>query len=117
MKLINEKRPHILDANTEKLLTEAQDALSTPSNVYGMFSNADLEFEDAIDKDGQAYPLTQGTFIKYLESDDRELRASAFRNVYIRCGITLGATLAGEVKKNVFNARTHHYRSAREKEL
>ena len=52
LKLINEKRPHILDANTEKLLTEAQDALSTPSNVYGMFSNADLEFEDAIDKDG-----------------------------------------------------------------
>ena len=38
LKLINEKRPHILDANTEKLLTEAQDALSTPSNVYGMFS-------------------------------------------------------------------------------
>ena len=63
LKLINEKRPHILDADTEKLLTEAQDALSTPSNVYGMFSNADLEFEDAIDKDGEAHPLTQGTFI------------------------------------------------------
>ncbi|SUL33820.1 Oligoendopeptidase F [Staphylococcus aureus] len=31
LKLINEKRPHILDAETEKLLTEAQDALSTPS--------------------------------------------------------------------------------------
>lgn len=82
MKLINEKRPHILDAETEKLLTEAQDALSTPSNVYGMFSNADLVFEDAIDKDGNAHPLTQGTFIKYLESDDRKLRESAFRNVY-----------------------------------
>ncbi|HDK4389512.1 TPA: oligoendopeptidase F, partial [Staphylococcus aureus] len=82
LKLINEKRPHILDAETEKLLTEAQDALSTPSNVYGMFSNADLVFEDAIDKDGNAHPLTQGTFIKYLESDDRKLRESAFRNVY-----------------------------------
>ena len=45
LKLINEKRPHILDANTEKLLTEAQDALSTPSNVYGMFSNADLNLK------------------------------------------------------------------------
>ncbi len=44
LKLINEKRPHILDAETEKLLTEAQDALSTPSNVYGMFSNADFAF-------------------------------------------------------------------------
>ena len=29
----------ILDADKEKLLTQAQDALSTPSNVYGMFSN------------------------------------------------------------------------------
>ena len=102
LQLINEKRPHILDADTEKLLTEAQDALSTPSNVYGMFSNADLEFEDAIDKDGKAHPLTQGTFIKYLESDDRVLRESAFRNVYKAYGShnnTLGATLAGEVKK------------------
>ena len=42
-----------------------------------MFSNADLVFEDAIDKDGNAHPLTQGTFIKYLESDDRKLRESA----------------------------------------
>ncbi|GGG88199.1 oligoendopeptidase F [Staphylococcus pragensis] len=120
LKLINEKRPHILDAEKEKLLTEVQDALSTPSNVYGMFSNADLEFEDAVDKDGNKHPLTQGTFIKYLESDDRELRQSAYNNVYKGYGSynnTLGATLAGEVKKNVFNARTHNYKSARERAL
>ena len=52
-----------------------------------MFSNADLEFEDAVDKDGEKHPLTQGTFIKYLESDDRELRQSAYNNLYksLRC--------------------------------
>ncbi|WP_180530409.1 oligoendopeptidase F [Staphylococcus haemolyticus] len=120
LKLINEKRPHILDAEQEKLLTEAQDALSIPSNVYGMFSNADLEFEDAVDKDGEKHPLTQGTFIKYLESDDRELRQSAYNNLYKAYGAynnTLGSTLAGEVKKNVFNARTHNYKTARERAL
>ncbi|MEX6262301.1 oligoendopeptidase F [Staphylococcus haemolyticus] len=120
LKLINEKRPHILDAEQEKLLTEAQDALSTPSNVYGMFSNADLEFEDAVDKDDEKHPLTQGTFIKYLESDDRELRQSAYNNLYKAYGAynnTLGSTLAGEVKKNVFNARTHNYKTARERAL
>ena len=119
LKLINEKRPHILDAEQERLLTEAQDALSTPSNVYGMFSNADLEFEDAVDKDGEKHPLTQGTFIKYLESDDRELRQSAYNNLYKAYGAynnTLGSTL-GEVKKNVFNARTHNYKTARERAL
>ena len=102
LKLINEKRPHVLSADKEKLLTEAQDALSTADNVYGMFSNADLEFEDAIDKDGNAHSLTQGTFIKCLESDDRVLRKSAFENLYKAYGAfnnTLGSTLAGEVKK------------------
>ena len=119
LKLINEKRPHILDADKEKLLTQAQDALSTPENVYGMFSNADLEFKDAVDKDGK-HPLTQGTFIKYLESDDRELRQSAYNNLYEAYGAynnTLGSTLAGEVKKNIFNARAHNYKTARERAL
>ncbi|MEJ7488951.1 oligoendopeptidase F [Staphylococcus pettenkoferi] len=120
LKLINEKRPHVLSADKEKLLTEAQDALSTPENVYGMFSNADLEFEDAVDSDGQRHPLTQGTFIKCLESDDRTLRQSAYDNLYAKYGTynnTLSSTLAGEVKKNVFNARTHNYNSAREAAL
>ncbi|MCY1623695.1 oligoendopeptidase F [Staphylococcus pettenkoferi] len=120
LKLINEKRPHVLSADKEKLLTEAQDALSTPENVYGMFSNADLEFEDAVDSDGQRHPLTQGTFIKCLESDDRTLRQSAYDNLYAKYGAynnTLSSTLAGEVKKNVFNARTHNYNSAREAAL
>ncbi|MCU5745991.1 oligoendopeptidase F [Staphylococcus sp. SQ8-PEA] len=116
LELINKKRPHVLTADKEKLLTEAQDALSTPENVYGMFSNADLEFEDAIDSEGQRHPLTQGTFIKCLESDDRTLRQSAYDNLYAKYGAynnTLSSTLAGEVKKNVFNARTHNYKSAR----
>lgn len=120
LKLINEKRPHILDADKEKLLTQAQDALSTPENVYGMFSNADLEFKDAVDKDGKKHHLTQGTFIKYLESDDRELRQSAYNNLYEAYGAynnTLGSTLAGEVKKNIFNARAHNYKTARERAL
>ena len=120
LKLINEKRPHILDADKEKLLTQAQDALSTPENVYGMFSNADLEFKDAVDKERKKHPLTQGTFIKYLESDDRKLRQSAYNNLYEAYGAynnTLGSTLAGEVKKNIFNARAHNYKTARERAL
>ena len=120
LQLINENRPHVLSADKEKMLTEAQDALSTPDNVYGMISNADLEFEDAVDSEGNRHPLTQGTFIKCLESDDRVLRKSAFDNFYKQYGAynnTLSATLAGEVKKNIFNARTHNFKTAREAAL
>lgn len=90
-------------------MTEAQDALSTPSNVFSMFDNADLTFDDVTDKDGEKHALTQGSFIKYLESDDRLLRQSAYENMYKAYGSynnTLAATLAGEVKKHVFNARS-----------
>ena len=120
LKLINEKRPHVLSADKEKLLSQAQDALSTPNNVYGMFSNADLEFEDAVDSEGNKHPLTQGTFIKCLESDDRVLRQSAYNNLYNKYGAynnTLSATLAGEVKTSIFNARSHNYQTAREAAL
>src|SRR5699024_12530305 len=100
--------------------SQAQDALSTPNNVYGMFSNADLEFEDAVDSEGNKHPLTQGTFIKCLESDDRVLRQSAYNNLYNKYGAynnTLSATLAGEVKTSIFNARSHNYQTAREAAL
>ena len=120
LKLINEQRPHVLDAATEKILTEAQDALSTSGNVFSMFDNADLTFEDAVDENGEKHTLTQGTFSKFLESDDRKLRESAFRNVYKAYGAfnnTLSATLAGEVKKHVFNARSHNYETARQQAL
>ena len=47
-----------------------------------MFSNADLEFEDAVDKDGVKTSINTRNFFKYLESDDRELRQSAYNNLY-----------------------------------
>ena len=57
LKLINEKRPHIR-CEYRKVINRSTRRTFNAFNVYGMFSNADLEFEDAIDKDGQAYPLT-----------------------------------------------------------
>ena len=51
LKLINEKRPHILDAERDYLLRLKMHYLHQV--MYGMFSNADLEFEDAVDKDSE----------------------------------------------------------------
>ena len=37
----------------KKIINPSARCVSTPENVYGMFSNADLEFKDAVDKDGK----------------------------------------------------------------
>ncbi|MGO1989718.1 M3 family oligoendopeptidase, partial [Mammaliicoccus vitulinus] len=117
---LNKKRPHILSDKEEKILAEAGEALQTPSNVFGMFNNADLEFKLAIDKDGKEHELTQGTYTKLLESEDRVLRKSAYDNVYDAYGShnnTLTATLSGKVKTAIFSSKVRQYQSAREQAL
>lgn len=117
---LNKKRPHILSDKEEKILAEAGEALQTPSNVFGMFNNADLEFEQAVDKDGNKHELTHGTYTKLLESEDRILRKSAYDNVYKAYGShnnTLTATLNGKVKTAIFSSKVRQYKSAREQAL
>ncbi len=117
---LNKKRPHILSDKEEKILAEAGEALQTPSNVFGMFNNADLTFKPAVDKDGNEHELTQGTYTKLLESEDRVLRKSAYDNVHEAYGShnnTLTATLSGKVKTAIFSSKVRKYNSAREQAL
>ena len=76
------RKEHILTPAEEKLLAAAGEMANAPDSIYGMFADADMKFPDAIDSEGKAYPLSQGTFVPYEESADRELRKSAYENLY-----------------------------------
>ena len=76
------RKEHILTPAEEKLLAAAGEMANAPDSIYGMFADADMKFPDAIDSEGKAYPLSQGTFVLYEESADRELRKSAYENLY-----------------------------------
>ena len=76
------RKEHTLSEAEEKLLAAAGEMAQTPDNVYGAFSDADLTFKDAVDSQGKSHPLTQGTFIALQENEDRELRKSAYENLY-----------------------------------
>ncbi len=117
---IRRKRAHILSPQEEKLLAGVGEMAQGPDNIYSMFADADVRFQDAVDAAGQAHPLTQGTFISYLESPDRVLRKSAFEHYYAPFGRfrnTLAATLSAQVKQLQFFARARHYASPLEASL
>ncbi|GAA3732295.1 oligoendopeptidase F [Salinicoccus jeotgali] len=117
---LNRKREHILSDKEEKLMAQAGEVLSNPTSTFGMFNNADLEFPDAIDAEGNAHTLTQGTYIDLLKSSDRELRKSAYENLYKTYGSfknTLSQTLQGVVSTHVFEAQARGYESARHQAL
>ena len=76
------RKDHILSPAEEKLLAAAGEMANAPDSIYSMFADADLTFEDAVDAEGNRYPLSQGTFVPYQFSADRVLRKSAYENLY-----------------------------------
>ena len=79
---LRRRRAHTLSAAEEMLLAAAGEISGTASDVFGKFSNADLTFPDALDSNGNAHPVSQGTFVLCEESSDRVLRRNAYENLY-----------------------------------
>lgn len=79
---IRRRKAHVLSAAEERLLAAAGEMAQTPNGIFGAFSDADLKFSDILDAEGNSHPLTQGTFIRYQESPDRDLRKNAYETLY-----------------------------------
>ncbi|MBQ4302660.1 MAG: oligoendopeptidase F, partial [Oscillospiraceae bacterium] len=111
---------HVLSPAEEKLMAMTGEMMQAPDDIYSKFADADLTFPDAVDKNGNKHPLSQGTYISYMESPDRELRKSAFQNTYNTWAAnknTVAAILNSQVKALQFNADARHYASPLEASL
>jgi len=114
------KKPHILSEEIESLLAQTEELGDVPSTAYGMLLNADMTFEDAIDSEGKRHPLTNGSYISLVMSEDRILREDAFNKFYkvYQAHInTISTLMQSEVKKNLFFSKTRNHPSAREAAL
>ena len=112
--VIQDKKEHILSDAEEKLLAASGEMAQAPDDIYSKFTNADLTFPDAVDKDGNSLPLSNATFVPYEMSEDRELRRSAYEQYYDTCGHfqnTAAALLNAEVKQRQFYATARKYES------
>ena len=117
---LRRRKDHILSAAEEKLLAATGEMAQAPDKIYGMLADADLTFPDAIDSDGNAHPLSQGTFVSCQESPDRQLRKSAYENLYdsfAKFKNTAAGLLDAQNKQLKFFAEARHYDSAFEASL
>ena len=113
-------KEHILSPNEEKLLAAAGEMAQTPDKVYGMLTDADMTFPDAVDTAGKAYSLSQGTFVPLLENSDRGLRKDAYEKFYdgfIGVRNTTAGLLDAQNKKLKFFAEARKYPNAFEASL
>lgn len=117
---IRKQRDHILSDAEEKILALSGEMAQSPENIYSMFSDADLKFPDATDKDGVKHQVTHGSYIPLVQSKDRTLRKSAFESMYHTYDNfknTCAATLSAQVKALNFYAKARKYNSTLEAAL
>lgn len=118
---INRQRAHVLSAEMEALLASSAEATDAASRAYEMLNYADMKLPMVHDQTGAEVPLTQGNYLaKFLENPSQEVRREAFLamlGTYQSYSNTLAATLSGQVKRDIFYARSRHYASALEAAL
>ena len=117
---LRRKKAHILSEAEEKILALTGEMGQSPENIYSMFSDADLRFPDAVDKDGKAHQVTHGSYIPLVQSNDRVLRKSAFESMYgtfDKFRNTCAATLSAQIKAVNFYAKARKYESSLEAAL
>ena len=113
-------KEHTLSAAEERIMAAAGEISGAPSNIYSMFANADIKFPDAVDAQGNAHPVRQGTFVGLEESADRVLRKSAYESLYGSFNDyknTAAGLLNAQNKQLKFFAETRKYNSAFEAAL
>lgn len=117
---IRRRRAHVLSPAEEKLLAAAGEMANAPDTIYGMLGDADLTFPDIADGEGNLHPLSQGTYISYMESSDRVLRKNAFEGLYHTYASfknTISAVLSAQVKQLQYFAQARKYGSSLEASL
>lgn len=108
-------KPHSLSPAEEAILAAAGELAQAPSNVFGMFNDADLKFPFIKDENDQEIEVTHGRYIRLMESKNRRVRKDAFKalhDTYNKWRNTIAATYSASVRKDVFYAKTRRYDSA-----
>jgi len=111
---IERLRAHTLTAREEELLAMAGEIAAAPGNIYGRFTNTNLDFPVIKDEEKNDVQLSPARYTTFIYSRDRRVRKEAFlglHQVYADKANTLSATLSSQVKQHMFFAKARGYPS------
>jgi len=107
-------KEHILSDKEEAILALMAPLARSPRDIFSMVDDADIKYGTVIDEEGNKVELTNQRYVKFLRSEDRELRRRAsdtYNNAYLKYKNTLATCLASSVKKDHFFAQARNYNS------
>ena len=117
---IQHNKEHILSQEEEVLLAQAGEITDAAHDIFNMFNDADIRFDNVKDEAGNEITLTKGRYIAFLESKDRKVRKDAFDTLYKSYEAmrnTLGAMYVANIKSDKFVSTVRKYNSSLEASL
>ena len=102
------------------LLADLGDFSETPSNIFSVFQNVELKFPEVENENHEMVELTNGRYVSFLESKNRDVRKRAFEAMYHtldKYKNTIASIFAGNVKKELFYTKARKYDSAMQMHL
>jgi oligoendopeptidase F len=117
---LNRKRPHVRSSEVEAILAAAGEISEGPDAIFSMIDNADLKLPLIQNEKGEEVQLTKGNYLVYIRNTDRRVRKEAFEGMhgtFLKQRNTIAATLAAQIKGDIFYTRQRSYGSCRERAL
>ncbi len=108
-------KPHTLSPREEQLLAMQGEMAGAASRIFRQLHDADLKFGNVQNEKGEFVELSPSTLSQFLQSPDREVRKTAFRQFYEQFEghkHSLAAMLNGSIQKDIYYARARSYDSA-----
>lgn len=114
---IQRLRDHTLSANEEKILASFGLTAETPSNVYGIFNNAEMPYTEVTLSNNESVKLTPASYTRYRSTENRDDRKQIFESFFTNYGKfqnTLGANYTGKLQNDFTFAKNKKYNSSLE---
>ncbi len=112
-------KKHLLSDKEEKLLSEFGRMLGNNYDTYELFKDCDMNFPSFSVNDKE-YKLDNSTYSLYMESDNREVRETAFKNLYSmykQYKNVYASLISSNIKENCTIAKVKRYSSSIEASL
>jgi oligoendopeptidase F len=106
------RAPHTLTDNEEKILAAASPLASSPSNTYGILSNADFPYPTVTLSSGKSVKVDQAGYNELrtlADRADRQKVMSAFFSALGGFSRTYGTTMNASVQRSLFYAKARKY--------
>lgn len=120
LKDLQRKKQHRLSEKEEKILAEAGLVSGASYDIYSILSNADLPYPEVTLSDGSKASLTAAGFTRYRAVANRADRQVVFDEFFAamqKFSRTFGASLAANVKEDMFWTRARGYNTCLERAL